>query len=447
MRRLLGCVLLATVASTGTSLGLAVAGPLPPAAADGSPCPGVNAVDTQNVERTTETGVPWQDLQIREAQDLVQRRTGLEAGTGVTVAVIDSGVPDSLGGIPQVGAEVRPVPLGGDGYEWWTGVAVAGLIAGQPTDGGDLPVGIAPGARVVDVRAYDTAAAGDDDSDLTQASVATLVAALDDVVPLIGRDGVRIVTVAQPVVPRDAAERRAVERAVARVTKAGAIVVTAAGDRPAEGQPGYSEAGEAAPGEDRAALFYPAALAPTNDRVLAVTSAAGPEGAPGEVVPSSAVSVAVPTYGAVSYALTGTPCEIPQVSSGVAAAEVSGVLALLMTYYDRQGERADQVVARLLATAAGTANPDRPDLRLGAGVVQPLDALTRALRPDRKGRLGPDAPMAPAATPVTLPQEDPDLLSDTREELVWWGLVGGLALAAALVLRPVLARRRREGRR
>ena len=54
---------------------------------------------------------------------------------------------------------------------------------------------------------------------------------------------------------------------------------------------------------------------------------------------------------------------------------------------------------------------------------------------------------SPAATPVTLPQEDPDLLSDTREELVWWGLVGGLALAAALVLRPVLARRRREGRR
>ena len=44
---------------------------------------------------------------------------------------------------------------------------------------------------------------------------------------------------------------------------------------------------------------------------------------------------------------------------------------------------------------------------------------------------------------LAVPEEPDDVLASTRENAVWWGLVGGGTLLLALVLRPVLARRRR----
>jgi membrane-anchored mycosin MYCP len=44
---------------------------------------------------------------------------------------------------------------------------------------------------------------------------------------------------------------------------------------------------------------------------------------------------------------------------------------------------------------------------------------------------------------LTVPEEPDDVLAKTRQDAVWWGLVGGGALLLAVVLRPVLARRRR----
>jgi membrane-anchored mycosin MYCP len=42
------------------------------------------------------------------------------------------------------------------------------------------------------------------------------------------------------------------------------------------------------------------------------------------------------------------------------------------------------------------------------------------------------------------PRAEADALADTRRDAVWWGLAGGGALVIALLLRPVLARRRTE---
>ena len=47
-----------------------------------------------------------------------------------------------------------------------------------------------------------------------------------------------------------------------------------------------------------------------------------------------------------------------------------------------------------------------------------------------------------AAVPAALPVEEPDVLESTRRDAVWWGLFGGGALVVALLLRPVLSRRR-----
>jgi membrane-anchored mycosin MYCP len=47
---------------------------------------------------------------------------------------------------------------------------------------------------------------------------------------------------------------------------------------------------------------------------------------------------------------------------------------------------------------------------------------------------------------LSVPKEPKDVLASTRKNAVWWGLVGGGVLLLALVLRPVLARRRRTVR-
>ena len=69
------------------------------------------------------------------------------------------------------------------------------------------------------------------------------------------------------------------------------------------------------------------------------------------IASSSATDVAAPTYGAVVLAVNGSTCTLLDINSGWAAAEVSGVLALLWSRYP--DDNAAQVTARLLNTASG----------------------------------------------------------------------------------------------
>jgi membrane-anchored mycosin MYCP len=78
----------------------------------------------------------------------------------------------------------------------------------------------------------------------------------------------------------------------------------------------------------------------------------------------------------------------------------------------------------------------------GRGIVQPVEALTRPLRPARDGTIGYGPAAAPRVAPAALPQEEPDVLRGTRDDAGWWGLFGGGALVVAMLLRPVLSRRR-----
>ena len=157
------------------------------------------------------------------------------------------------------------------------------------------------------------------------------------------------------------------------------------------------------------------------------------------VVRNSRTTVAVPTDDSVSYGLDGRPCVLEPLATSWAAAEVSGVLALL--WQRHPDDTAAQVLARLVHTATGTA--DLPTPWTGAGVVQPLEALTRPLDPSRSGEVERTVATARGTAPATAPRSRDDPLTSSREDAVWWGLVGGGVLVVALLLRPVLARRHR----
>jgi membrane-anchored mycosin MYCP len=109
-----------------------------------------------------------------------------------------------------------------------------------------------------------------------------------------------------------------------------------------------------------------------------------------------------------------------------------------MSAYD---EPADRTVARLFRTATGAG--DVTTRLTGHGVAQPVDALQRPLTFD-----GKDRPETSETNNTVLkaqaPRPEADVLADTRDDALWWGLAGGGALVVAMLLRPVLARRRTD---
>jgi membrane-anchored mycosin MYCP len=98
-------------------------------------------------------------------------------------------------------------------------------------------------------------------------------------------------------------------------------------------------------------------------------------------------------------------------------------------------------VSRLLATADG--RTDIPNTMVGAGQVQLMDALTRPMEIAADGTVTSQGTVQHTPQLLSVPEEPDDVLASTRHDAVWWGLVGGGALLLAVVLRPVLARRRR----
>jgi membrane-anchored mycosin MYCP len=109
-------------------------------------------------------------------------------------------------------------------------------------------------------------------------------------------------------------------------------------------------------------------------------------------------------------------------------------------------------VARLKATANGIepdVDPESDQEPLvspltGAGVVQPVEALTRHLTVAEDGTVVAAVDEASRLPPARAPQPEADPLGSMRDHAVWWGLLGGGAIALALLLRPLLTRLRRS---
>lgn len=404
--------------SLAAAAGIALAA-LPPAPAQAAeepnPACASVSVDTAPAVQATAESETFRHLHIAAAHRVLAR-DGIAPGAGVQVAVVDSGV-QSAPGLP-VTQRMHPIsPV------FYQGSAVAGLIAGAPRPDGK-PVGIAPAATIVDVRVYDSLAPREGE---LPPSADRVAAGLEW---LAGQPGLVDIVAVPLRVPADERIRAAVER----LWEQGTVVVAASGDRPREGQPDAETFATYAGDEDAAGTTYPAGYA----RAVAV-SATAPEGvdAAASVLANSATDVAAPTYGAVSYALNGGTCLIDTVSTAFATAQVAGVLALIKSAYPR--DTPAQLVARLVRTASG-----RDDVRgrfVGAGVVQPVEAVTRPLRPAKDGSVVQAAP-EPVDIRAETPPRTRDVLAGTRRAAVWWGLAGGGALLLALLLRPVLARRR-----
>lgn len=354
----------------------------------------------------------FERMHVGQAQELA-------TGRGVDVAVIDSGVMEVDG--LAVGSHRRVV---GTGVLSGHGTIVGALIAG--------PLGVAPDATVHDFQVFDAEGA-----DTTQGqrplTSAGIVAGIDAVIDAYPRARFDVVTIALAVTHPDPA----LKAAIARLVELPVVVVAAAGNVE-EGEGATDDGFKGTPGND--ADVYPADY----PGVLAV-SATPPDGAdPSQyVLPNLDTDVSAPTVGAISANATGQVCVVGEVATSWAAAEVSGVVALLREHFPR--ETPEQLVARLRATTEGAGSGDGPegvveDPWVGAGVVQAHDALTQQLEPGRKGkvestvaetRADAQAPPAPARV---------DLFTTPRAILLWSGLVAGSLLALAFMVRPLLRR-------
>lgn len=411
----------ALVGSLGGLLGGVVPLAAPAASAEGSDCSNINSTDVQSSDSDA-ASLPAAELGFPQMARTVGGSVWL--GEGVTVAVVDSGVADPFGRLRRVdGTNLT----GKQEIVDWHGTAVAGLVTGIPQgDNESLPRGLAPAARVMDVRVYDSSVAEGDDKPVTTASVA------DGLEWILRRaPEVSVVVVPVSVPPSDR-----LHRVVKRLSKR-AVIVASSGNRPAADATVMSDLATPAPGQDAAEEVFPAGY----DEVLAVSATAsgtGSDDPSAYVVPNSQTDVAVPTAMAVSYGLNGLSCTLPDVATSWAAGVVGGVMAVLRARYRK--DTPEQLIARIKTTAAGAA--DQPTLYAGAGTVQPVEALTRRLSISPAGVVDEAHVEERAETPLRLAPEDPDPLAGLRRDLVWWGLLAGGVLGLAALLRPLLQRRR-----
>lgn len=424
LRHLLATGLVASV--------LVVAAPASAAEGEEADCADISDSDT-TVYDTDAVSSPLTLMEVDKAVARL-RQQGVTPGQGVTVAVVDSGVATKADAVISVVERKDAGNLVPEPTEYH-GTAVAGLIAGKPRArkaGG--AVGIAPGAQIFDVQVYDAAGAAPDSPEQRPITAESVAAGLDEVIAAVPKYGIGIVNISL-VLP----ESEVVEAKIAQLVGLGVVVVAPTGNRsdilpsgvPSEFADGHQM------GEDAAPYIHPADY----DGVLGVNATPGGiEGAdPTQfVMENSKTDVSAPTANAVSYSLRGEPCLLRVPATSFAAAEVSGVLALLQSAYD---EPVAASLRRLLTTANG--RPDVPNTLVGAGEVQAYDALTRPMQVSPEGEDLGAGTVQQQPQELNLPPEPDDVLRSTRENAVWWGLLAGGVLLLALVLRPVLARRRR----
>ncbi|MDN5746854.1 MAG: S8 family serine peptidase, partial [Nocardioidaceae bacterium] len=301
-----------------------------------------------------------------------------------------------------------------------------GLIVRTIIDGGDqsdpeVSVGIAPAATVTDQPFYNAPRGNEGDGKVAP-SADNLATKLNGVADRAKKKQPTIV-----VVPVEVSRTKALTKALDRLFAAGVLVVAASGDRPGEGDFLEDFQGSVKPGEDAVNAIWPAA----DSRVVSV--GVTQPGDLSETLRNSGVDLAAPGTGAVARGFNGGWCVVSSTSTHWATAQVAGVAALVWSAYPNAS--AKDLRHRLQSTASGNGGDASP--LIGYGEVQPLAALDRSS--DALGRKKNDEEKALRGK---VPPERADLLAQTRDKAVWWGIGGGGALVVLLILRPVLSRRR-----
>jgi type VII secretion-associated serine protease mycosin len=328
---------------------------------------------------------PLAFLRVAEAQQHSQ-------GTGVVVAVLDSGVdathPDLVGNVLPGMDVVTGSADGGQIDRIGHGTGMAGLIAGHGHGAGNSQglLGIAPQAKILPVR--------DGDEQGT---------ALVDGIEWAVAHGAKVISISQGQSNRALPLKQAVDDAIAHDI----VVVAAAGNIPGTSvdYPAAYPGVVAVSGVDRQGNHAPGSIA-------------GPE----VQLAAPSVDIVRPTVGHGYVTGTGT---------SDATAIVSGVAALVRAKYPNLS--ATEVVHRLTATATDKGPPGR-DNEYGYGIVNPVAALTADV---------PPLQASPSQTPTT-PTAKPD--SGGTDPRIY--IAVGIALAVVAIIGLILAtraRRRRSG--
>ncbi len=369
---------------------------------------------------------PYPLIQYSASKDIWARGV---AGSGVLVAVVDSGVdvrnphfrvPGTGVTIAANGWSALPpgpfVDAAGKVDETSHGTAVAGIIAARPVDGSGV-VGLAPRATILPIQVY---AAPQDSGEQFRALWPTSRAMAQGITEATKR-GAKIINVSLSQDTDDPELRAAVDFAHAQ----GSLVVASAGDRATSANkqdvPRYPAA-------------YPNVLSVTavdKDNQVADSSVHGPHvgvAAPGQLIPT--------TWKDHGDCLVG-----PEAATSFSTPLVSATAALVAQQYPAEGP--DMWKYRIEASALRPRS-DRRDNQLGWGLVSPYDALTMTLDANRPGPTMPgQAPPRVVAKPLSAPAvEPPRDLVGPRRELGGW--IAFAAIASAVGMRLVRTLRRAD---
>ena len=152
-------------------------------------------------------------------------------GTGVSVAVVDSGIDPSLWDLVDEDTNKRRVILGVDftgkgkvDDVFGHGSHVAGIIAGDGGSANSLGrdfTGVAPGASLVNLRVLD---------DYGRGYISGVIAAIDYAISVRSQYNIRVINLSLAAPPIDSYVNDPICRAVARATSAGIVVVASAGN-------------------------------------------------------------------------------------------------------------------------------------------------------------------------------------------------------------------------
>ena len=267
-------------------------------------------------------------------------------GTGIGVAVIDSGVTawhDDLTG--SGGQRVRRFVDFVNGRttpydDYGHGTHVAGVVAGNGFDSGGARSGIAPGADLIVLKVLDSRGGG---------HISDVIAALDYVVANKNALQIRVVNLSVSAAVHESYDTDPLTLAAKRAVAAGIVVVAASGNfgRDPEGDPQYG--GVTAPGNAPWVLTVGASshmgTVQRTDDTIAAFSSRGPtavdyEAKPDLVAPGAGVeSLSDPDSAfytsKASFLLAGTVSTpyLPYLSlsgTSVAAPVVSGTVALML---------------------------------------------------------------------------------------------------------------------
>ncbi|NIA25675.1 MAG: S8 family serine peptidase [Gammaproteobacteria bacterium] len=340
-------------------------------------------------------------------------------GAGVTVAMIDTGI------VPVPGLTVPGKIINGpdlsleSSYEnlryldaYGHGTHLAGIIAGRDDDVRDIPrnkdlkhhfVGVAPGARILNVKVGD--AVGEADISQVIAAIGWVVKHRDD-----NDMNVRVLNLAFSVDSDKDYRSEPLAYAVEAAWKAGIVVVVAAdGNDAALRSPAFDPFVIAVGADD------PQGTSTVRDDEVPEFSNCGTN--------SRSVDLIAPGHSIISLRDPGSFADYfyPEARVGdrffrgtgtsQAAAMVSGATALLLQ--QRPDLTPDQVKALLTSTARPI--PEASDVCQGGGLID-LKALYKAPTPDATQT------WQPATNPGTY---DPDAVDGSWENLTWGNLTWG----------------------